>query len=81
VQLDLCAQPTTTPVGEPVRFEGSATPCAGTIDFGDGSSAVVEPGGTQTLSHAFREPGRYRVRFTAADCGPGGEIALTVTVS
>jgi hypothetical protein len=81
LRLDLCVSPGTVTPGAEVRFEARARPCEATLDFGDGSSTPVPSEGRVTVHHTYANPGAYTARLDAAACGPGGEIAVTVSVT
>jgi Tol biopolymer transport system component len=50
----LNASPTTAPVKSPISFTANSS---GTVDFGDGTPAVLQTNGT--VQHAYAKPGTY----------------------
>ncbi|NUS11866.1 MAG: PKD domain-containing protein, partial [Streptomyces sp.] len=53
-------------------------PTSGKISYGDGSAAVLDAGGSETLTHHYSAPGAYTVTRTVTDAG-GRTASATAT--
>ncbi len=78
-------------VGQPVRFDYSATAGAGCtqataplptmlINFGDGRAPLPLNGPSGTITHIYTVPGTYAVLLTATSAGRMGRVQTTVRV-